>query len=409
MTGAPQPEGSPGHPARSRDPGSQPGHESRAPRDGTSGVGSLVGHIRAAVERRRRAVTTDIDSLIQRSGRLAVDDIDFGAFRQHPLDADTLRCLRYMHDVEGHTACYLRDLLATRAHRDPEVTAFLACWCYEEHWHGEALAEVLRAHGEPAGRSRLAASRGRLPRRDALRPVAFTLASALTPHIVAVHMTWGAVNEWATQAGYGRLAAKAQHPVLSELLRRIMRQEGRHIDFYASGHDAGSPTAPRHGASRASPSAATGHPSAPASCPTLSSGFSCHTSSPTSRAEPRRNASTAWWAGSRASRDFTWPSRRWTTSPARPRRTSLNWLRSNDPHKKTDRKRSNVMLAEIFGLDGVVVLIVVVAVLFGGTQIPKLARSLGSARSEFKKGLEEVHGSSVDTDAGATTQSGGGA
>jgi len=180
-------------------------------------------------------VTTDIDSLIRRSGRLEVDDIDFGAFGRHPLDADTLRCLRYMHDVEGHTACYLRDVLATRAHRDPQVTAFLACWCYEEHWHGEALAQVLAAHGEPAGRSRLAASRRRLPRRDAFRPVAFTLASALTPHIVAVHMTWGAVNEWATQAGYGRLAAKARHPVLSELLRRIMRQEGRHIDFYALG------------------------------------------------------------------------------------------------------------------------------------------------------------------------------
>jgi len=180
-------------------------------------------------------VSTDIDSLIRRSGRLEVDDIDFDAFRSHPLDADTLRSLRYMHDVEGHTACYLRDLLATRAHRDPEVTAFLACWCYEEHWHGEALAEVLRAHGEPAGRSRLSASRHRLPRRDALRPVAFTVASALTPHIVAVHMTWGAVNEWATQAGYERLAAKAGHPALSELLRRIMRQEGRHIDFYALG------------------------------------------------------------------------------------------------------------------------------------------------------------------------------
>ena len=65
--------------------------------------------------------------------------------------------------------------------------------------------------------------------------MAFTLGSALTPHIVAVHMTWGAVNEWTTQAGYGRLAAKAKHPVLSELLRRIMRQEGRHIDFYAIG------------------------------------------------------------------------------------------------------------------------------------------------------------------------------
>jgi hypothetical protein len=180
-------------------------------------------------------VTTDIDSLIQRSGRLQVDDIDFDAFRRDPLDPATLRCLRYMHDVEGHTACYLRDLLVTRAHRDPEVTAFLACWCYEEHWHGEAIARVLRAHDEAAGTTRLAASRRRLPRSDALKPLAFTVASALTPHIVAVHMTWGAVNEWTTQAGYGRLAATAQHPVLTELLRRIMRQEGRHIDFYALG------------------------------------------------------------------------------------------------------------------------------------------------------------------------------
>jgi sec-independent protein translocase protein TatA len=47
------------------------------------------------------------------------------------------------------------------------------------------------------------------------------------------------------------------------------------------------------------------------------------------------------------------------------------------------------MLAEIFGVDGVIVLIVIVAVLFGGTQIPKLARSLGSAQSEFKKGLAD--------------------
>jgi sec-independent protein translocase protein TatA len=45
--------------------------------------------------------------------------------------------------------------------------------------------------------------------------------------------------------------------------------------------------------------------------------------------------------------------------------------------------------AEIFGVDGVIVLIVVVLVLFGSTQIPKLARSLGSAQKEFKKGIDE--------------------
>ena len=32
-----------------------------------------------------------------------------------------------------------------------------------------------------------------------------------------------------------------------------------------------------------------------------------------------------------------------------------------------------------------------VAVLFGGSQIPKLAHSLGAARKEFKKGLDEEH------------------
>jgi hypothetical protein len=61
----------------------------------------------------------------------------------------------------------------------------------------------------------------------------FNLTSAITRHLGALQMTWGAVNEWTTQAGYGRLAAKADNPVLGELLRRIMRQEGRHIDFYA--------------------------------------------------------------------------------------------------------------------------------------------------------------------------------
>jgi sec-independent protein translocase protein TatA len=54
------------------------------------------------------------------------------------------------------------------------------------------------------------------------------------------------------------------------------------------------------------------------------------------------------------------------------------------------------MLAEIFGMDGVVVLVVIAVVLFGGTQIPKIARSLGSARSEFKRGLADVHDGPAD-------------
>ena len=46
------------------------------------------------------------------------------------------------------------------------------------------------------------------------------------------------------------------------------------------------------------------------------------------------------------------------------------------------------MLGEIFGIDGMIVLIVLIVLLVGGAAIPKLARNLGSAKNEFEKGLE---------------------
>jgi hypothetical protein len=182
------------------------------------------------------------------SARLQTDDIDFDAFRDRPLHPDALRCLRYMHDVESHTVCYLRDVLVTRAHRDPEITSFLTMWNYEEFWHGDAIGRILAAHDETAGPGRIGELRRHLPRSDRWRPMGFQLVSALTPHLTAVHMTWGAVNEWTTQAAYARLATLADHSTLSLLLRRIMRQEGRHIDFYsdqAAGRLAGSRAAQR--------------------------------------------------------------------------------------------------------------------------------------------------------------------
>ncbi len=39
----------------------------------------------------------------------------------------------------------------------------------------------------------------------------------------------------------------------------------------------------------------------------------------------------------------------------------------------------------------------VIALLFGGSQLPKLARSLGSAKKEFESGLEHGHTEDVDT------------
>ncbi|HYA67933.1 MAG TPA: twin-arginine translocase TatA/TatE family subunit [Acidimicrobiales bacterium] len=53
------------------------------------------------------------------------------------------------------------------------------------------------------------------------------------------------------------------------------------------------------------------------------------------------------------------------------------------------RKRDTGMLAEIFAPADIIVVLVVLLLVFGGSQLPKLARSLGSASHEFKKGLDE--------------------
>ena len=47
------------------------------------------------------------------------------------------------------------------------------------------------------------------------------------------------------------------------------------------------------------------------------------------------------------------------------------------------------MFAIGIGSQELIIVLVVVLVLFGGSQIPKMARNLGQAQKEFKKGLSE--------------------
>jgi hypothetical protein len=163
------------------------------------------------------------------------DDLDLEDFKRAPLSGDALRCLRYMSDVETHTVCYLRDLLVTPSHADPEITKFLTMWNFEEYWHGEVLDEVLEVHGVPTGPEHTMALRKRMGWRDRLAPVRqAVIANVVGNDFIATHMTWGAINEWCTHSGYTRFVASESHPVLTEILKRIAKQETRHIAFYNS-------------------------------------------------------------------------------------------------------------------------------------------------------------------------------
>ena len=54
------------------------------------------------------------------------------------------------------------------------------------------------------------------------------------------------------------------------------------------------------------------------------------------------------------------------------------------------------MFAGLFDGPEVIVVLVVILVLFGGSQIPKLARNLGQAQKEFKKCLAEGQADDAD-------------
>ena len=128
-----------------------------------------------------------------------------------------------------------RNLLVTPSHADPEVTVFLTMWNLEEYWHGEVLDEVLERHGVPTGPEHTRAVRSRLGWRDRLAPIRQSmLANVIGEDFIATHMAWGAINEWCAHSAYTRLIQAEKHPVLTEILKRIAKQETRHVAFYNS-------------------------------------------------------------------------------------------------------------------------------------------------------------------------------
>jgi hypothetical protein len=177
----------------------------------------------------------DIGKYTATSVSVAWDDLDFEKFRTHPLPDYSLRTLRYMADVEYHTVCYTRDLLTTPSHKEADMSAFMTMWNREEFWHGEALATVLGIHGITVDFDELKATRLKLGWKDKLDPIKQAIGGKIVGNdFVAVHMAWGAANELSAIQAYNRMADLEEDPVLGELLRRIAKQEARHVAFYTS-------------------------------------------------------------------------------------------------------------------------------------------------------------------------------
>jgi rubrerythrin len=189
----------------------------------------------------------DLDKYLRASKKVDLSGVAWDRIKDYPVSVGEAHTIAYMMDIESHTIIFLRDLLATRAAFEPDVTAFLSCWVYEELWHGEAFSRFLGEAGYefapdrervwsdspyPSRNARNAWIRRKLGSKSYWSHVATLGAAAAIKDFVAVHMTWGAVNELGTLSGYHLMVDKTEHPVLKDLLNRIIKDERRHFAFY---------------------------------------------------------------------------------------------------------------------------------------------------------------------------------
>jgi hypothetical protein len=177
----------------------------------------------------------DIREQTDRASAITPDTVELATFRDQPLAPQTVRCLRYLRDVEQYTIRHLRDLLVTPSHTDPVVTEFLTGWAFQEYWLGVTLDAVIAQHWHtPPTAPESLARRALQEVRDRFAPVRQALlANLIGEDFVAIHMAWACLDAAVTESAYRHTASRAGHPILSALTERISELKQTHRQFYA--------------------------------------------------------------------------------------------------------------------------------------------------------------------------------
>ncbi len=163
-------------------------------------------------------------------GNIAWKDV-----KNYELDERFVPVLLYMRDVEVLTDMYYKELRRTPTGKDPIISKFMERWGIEEVTHGEILNRFLNEAGIETGKKWKEQVRNSVSLfYKANTYLLTTLTNLVGKRFTATHMTFGAIHEMTTGQGYRRLMKMANHPVLTEILTAIMREESAHTKFYWS-------------------------------------------------------------------------------------------------------------------------------------------------------------------------------
>ncbi len=164
-----------------------------------------------------------------------IGQLDWSAVGRHPIDEKFVPVLLYMRDVETLTDVYYEELRRTPTGKDPIISKFMERWSAEEQTHGEVLNRFLNEAGidtDPKWQKKVINSVS--TSYTVTNYLISTLASLIGKRFTATHMAFGAIHEMSTTQGYRRLSELADHPVLSQILTGIIREESAHTTFYRS-------------------------------------------------------------------------------------------------------------------------------------------------------------------------------
>ena len=155
--------------------------------------------------------------------------------RKYPLDKRFIPVLLYMRDVETLTDMYHRELQRTPTGKDRYIGRFMERWGVEEVIHGEVLNRFLNEAGVESGESWQKDVHKNVSNfYNANMYLQTSITNILGRKFTATHMSIGAIHEMCTAQAYRRMDELANHPVLSQILNGIIREESFHTHFYWS-------------------------------------------------------------------------------------------------------------------------------------------------------------------------------
>ncbi len=164
-----------------------------------------------------------------------IASIPWNEVRNYPIDKRFIPVLLYMRDVETLTDMYHREMMRTPTGKDPYISKFMERWGVEEVTHGEVLNRFLNEIGVETDEKWQDQVRGNVPHfYNSYTYLLTTLTNFIGRKFTATHMTFGAIHEMSTAQGYRRLMDLADHPVLTQILHAIIREESAHTKFYWS-------------------------------------------------------------------------------------------------------------------------------------------------------------------------------